>query len=174
MANIQKKGDVKRIDFWLSYRNEEHRYLMKLISYLKENRIFAPTVRHGLLLVAQLRQGDFSLLREQYADVIDLLWEQEHYDFLSDEILRLKNEQQQVTELKQKLQEQIEQLAHVQNLISATRTLNNPHPNTVHHKARASPVMEDELDTLEVVTAEVDGTQASENFFNLMQGFQTS
>ncbi len=51
-----------RYEFWLEPDKPEHLAVIEMIRSLKTERSYAPVVRDGIMIVAELRQGRADLL----------------------------------------------------------------------------------------------------------------
>jgi len=63
----------KRFVFWLDIQREDENYLAETIENLKERRSFAKTIRDGIRLIVDLRQGNTDVLAELFPWLQDRL-----------------------------------------------------------------------------------------------------
>lgn len=62
-----------QIVFWLNLENDIQSMLADYIADLKEQRMFAPSMRSALLLLKDLRSGSICELKRQFPDVIEYI-----------------------------------------------------------------------------------------------------
>lgn len=90
-AFAQSAGSTTRNPFrtqvkvWLEPERDEHYYILEIIEYLKNNRLFSKTFRDGIRLIYSLRQHDLSVLFELFP------WIKEKFDTAT-QIAQLKAE----------------------------------------------------------------------------------
>ena len=91
---MEKRRFKLQYMFWLEPDKPEHDALIDIIESLKEDRAFAPVVRDGILLEADLREGRVDVLLELHpwiASVIAAGQGNEEIDRLRNEIELLKS-----------------------------------------------------------------------------------
>lgn len=143
-----------KFNFWLDCDKDNELLLAEAIDNLKRQRSFAGTVRDGIRLICDLRQGKLDVLFELFPWV-----RAEFLDYM-------QSLQPDKSAAEQRLEQQLARLEKL--LLQQAGAPAGPRPMML-----SRPVAdEDDTALLTVTKAKVDGRQITQNFINSMMRLQ--
>ena len=144
-----------RFTFWLDMNKPEEYALAEHIDALKEKRSFATTIRQGLRLINDLRQGRLEVLFELFP------WVKAEF---------LEHIQREKTDGERAIQAQLERM---EALLKAqgNQPIEQGGPRSLATPQFAPPPVEDS-DTIPLDIRKNSNTDASQNFINSMLNLQ--
>jgi hypothetical protein len=175
----------EKFTFWLDLVKDDEFALAEIVAELKKSRTFAKTIRDGIRLMIDLKNGSVKVLRELFPFVFETVaavLEEERVQLererikMEQERLRLEQErarsEQGIQKQLQKLEELLLQQGNIPIQISETSTSLSSGPQQLHVPKFELPKFDedDELDT--IVLQKDTSTDSALNFLNSMMALQ--
>lgn len=147
-----------RYEFWLEPGKGDHEAVMDVIDDLKANRAFAPVVRDGIMIVAELRKGRVDLLLKLFPWVERVVLER------IPEPERVLPSSSEVDDLRAEVERLKAWIASSQQVVAEQQ----PRPMDV---TSPPPPIDDDV-TLVIKQADAADSNASQNFLDSAFGLQ--
>jgi hypothetical protein len=160
---VNSKRFRLRYTFWLDTNKQDEYTLSEYVEYLKENRLFVKTVRDGLRLIADLREGRVDVLLELFPNVRKAFTSSSGGGN-NDDVKAAISRVEQIL-----LEQSAGTTYHMGGLKSLTSGIKEDGPKAMNVQKYDLPTFDDEDDLDTLIVKKDTSTDSAQNFLNSLQ-----